>query len=115
MGVLVNYSNNNINTGDNMATIKIYGDKFMEAMKERFRNFIVSIFQALDFDIIPKSGVSVKIGTPESKISEIHTDTISVGDIKLSNGWKIVEDNEYGLILVSPRGKRYRILLEEIK
>jgi len=115
MGVLVNYSNNNINTGDNMATIKIYGDKFMEAMKERFRNFIVSLFQSLDFDIIPKPNVLVRIGTPDSRINEVCTNVLRVGDIELSNGWKIVEDDKYGLILVSPRGKRYRILLEEVK
>jgi hypothetical protein len=40
--------------------------------------------------------------------------TLSVGDIVFRNGWRIVEDENSGLLLVSPSGKRYRFVLQEV-
>jgi hypothetical protein len=40
--------------------------------------------------------------------------TLSVGDIEFKNGWRIVEDEKHGLLLVSPTGKRYRFVLQEV-
>ena len=40
---------------------------------------------------------------------------VRVGDIELANGWKITEDDKYGIVLLSPNGKKYRFKLEEVK
>lgn len=39
---------------------------------------------------------------------------VSVGDVEFKNGWRMVEDDRYGVILVSPEGRRYRLCLEEV-
>lgn len=39
---------------------------------------------------------------------------LNVGDINFSNGWTLTENDEYGLILVSPKGRRFRLVLREI-
>ena len=39
---------------------------------------------------------------------------VRVGDLEFRNGWRIVEDSKYGLVLVSPSGKKYRFKLEEV-
>jgi hypothetical protein len=40
--------------------------------------------------------------------------TLSVGDVEFRNGWRIVENERYGLVLVSPSGRKYRFVLEEV-
>jgi hypothetical protein len=40
--------------------------------------------------------------------------TLSVGDVEFRNGWRIVEDERYGLLLVSPSGRKYRFTLQEV-
>ena len=39
---------------------------------------------------------------------------VRVGDLEFRNGWRIVEDPKYGLVLVSPFGKKYKFKLEEV-
>ena len=41
--------------------------------------------------------------------------TISVGDVVFRNGWVLTEDDEHGLILISPEGRKYRMVLEEVR
>ena len=40
--------------------------------------------------------------------------TLSVGDIEFKNGWRIVEDERHGLLLISPSGRKYRFTLQEV-
>ena len=39
---------------------------------------------------------------------------IQVGDIKFANGWILTEDDEHGLVFISPNGKRYKMMLVEV-
>jgi hypothetical protein len=41
--------------------------------------------------------------------------TLSVGDLEFKNGWRIAEDEAHGLILISPSGKKYRLMLEAVE
>jgi hypothetical protein len=36
--------------------------------------------------------------------------TIEVGDIVFANGWKMTEDYELGVVLISPSGRRFRMV-----
>jgi len=40
---------------------------------------------------------------------------ILAADIIFKNNWKLTEDDIYGIILTSPSGKKYRLILEEIR
>jgi len=48
-------------------------------------------------------------------VNDITANNVQVGDLNFKNNWKITEDLDYGLVLVSPNGKRYRFRLEEIR
>jgi hypothetical protein len=39
---------------------------------------------------------------------------LSVGDINFKNGWRIVEDEVHGLVLISPSGRKFRFALEAV-
>jgi len=39
---------------------------------------------------------------------------IEVGDIKFANGWVLTEDDEHGLVLVSPKGRKYALMLKPL-
>jgi len=39
---------------------------------------------------------------------------INVGDIGFKNGWKLTEDDEHGLVLVSPEGRKYALMLKPL-
>jgi len=39
---------------------------------------------------------------------------IRVGDIKFANGWVLTEDDEHGLVFISPNGKKYKMMLVEV-
>ena len=39
---------------------------------------------------------------------------VKVGDLEFENKWKFTEHPKYGIVLVSPKGKKYRLVLEEI-
>jgi len=39
---------------------------------------------------------------------------VQVGDLVFANGWRFVEDEMHGIILISPDGRKYRLRLEEV-
>jgi hypothetical protein len=41
--------------------------------------------------------------------------TLSVGDLEFKNGWRIAEDERYGLVLISPSGRKFRLMLEVVE
>jgi len=68
-------------------------------------------------DIDPLGGDNTgNIGGPTDRFANIYGVNIEAGDIGFKNGWRITEDWENGgLILLSPEGKRYKFILEEIE
>jgi hypothetical protein len=40
---------------------------------------------------------------------------LSVGDLEFKNGWRIAEDERYGLVLISPSGRKLRLMLEVVE
>jgi len=40
---------------------------------------------------------------------------ISVGDIEMSNDWKLTEHPDHGVVLKSPKGKIFKLIKEELK
>ncbi len=49
------------------------------------------------------------------QLFDLSLDQIATGSrIPFSNGWRIEQDDTYGIVIVDPTGKRYRILIEEI-
>jgi hypothetical protein len=47
--------------------------------------------------------------------SNVRFATVSVGDLKFKNGWRITEDERYGLVLISPSGRKFRLMLEVVE
>jgi hypothetical protein len=45
--------------------------------------------------------------------SSVKFATVSVGDLEFRNGWRITEEDG-GLILISPSGKKYKFMLQEV-
>jgi len=43
------------------------------------------------------------------------TYAVIVGDVIFEHGWKLTEDPVHGIVLKSPSGKKYRIVLEEVE
>jgi hypothetical protein len=40
---------------------------------------------------------------------------VNVGDLTFANKWRITEDPYFGLLLISDKGKKYALMLKEIK
>ena len=47
--------------------------------------------------------------------SSVRFATVSVGDLCFRNGWRITEDERYGLVLISPSGRKFKLMLEVIE
>jgi hypothetical protein len=47
--------------------------------------------------------------------SNVRFATVSVGDLEFRNGWRIAEDERYGLVLISPSGRKFKFALEAIE
>ena len=43
----------------------------------------------------------------------LNPNVVNVGDINFKNGWSITEHPRHGLVLISPKGKSYRLVLKE--
>jgi len=56
------------------------------------------------------------LGTGTLSCGTVNASTaVNVGDLIFKNGWKITEHPKYGLVLVSPNGRRYALQLREIR
>ena len=55
-----------------------------------------------------------------TNVNEIHctslyaSNLVQAGDLAFKNGWRFTEDDKYGIVLISPEGKKYRLKLEEV-
>jgi len=47
--------------------------------------------------------------------SNVRFATVSVGDLCFKNGWRITEDDKYGLVLISPSGRKFKLMLEVVE
>jgi len=74
-------------------------------------------FAALECDDIDPSGDgNGDIGAPGNRFGNIYGVNIEAGDLGFMNKWRITEDWENGgLMLLSPDGKKYKFVLEEIQ
>ena len=75
----------------------------------------VSKLSELEIDVDKDWG-----GHSITNLNELHCTTVyasslvRVGDLEFRNGYRITEDERYGIILISPEGKKYRLKLEEV-
>jgi len=73
-----------------------------------------------DFHINPASDNTYDLGTTSLRWRNIRavniyaSNIVQVGDLVFKNGWRISEHEKYGLVLVSPDGKMYKIQLVEV-
>jgi len=40
---------------------------------------------------------------------------VTVGDLEFRNNWSIEENKKYGLVIVDPKGRKYKFVLEEVE
>jgi len=66
-------------------------------------------------NLTPDADATRVLGSSTLRWSEAYLVAVTLGDLKFENGWAIKEDERYGLVLVSPSGKKYRFVLEEVK
>lgn len=83
------------------------------ASRELLDNIYVAYDNALK-DILPYNDTAINIGSPTKRINNIYTLNITTGDLVFSNGWRIVEDEQYGIVLVAPNGTKYALQLVKV-
>jgi hypothetical protein len=64
--------------------------------------------------VIPFADNTYTLGSSSARWANVYAVTTTIGDLGFTNGWRITEDEKYGLILVSPSGKKYRFILDEV-
>lgn len=69
---------------------------------------IASVGQSLT----PSSNNAYDLGSSSYKWRTVYANQVVVGDLVFANGWRVVEKGDE-LVLVSPKGKRYRLALVE--
>ena len=74
--------------------------------------------EILDTLYVPYTGAKYDLDLGGKNISNVGSlsvsNQITVGDLTFKNGWRFTEDSKYGLILISPEGKKYKLKLEEV-
>jgi len=55
------------------------------------------------------------LGTGTLTAGQVNAGQVNVGDLRFANGWVLTEDDKYGLIFITPSGKKYAIKLIEIQ
>ena len=74
----------------------------------------------LTTDIVPPSDNAFDLGNNSYRWRSVHaingyfSNIVQVGDLVFKNSWRISEHRKYGLVLISPDGKMYKIRLEEV-
>jgi len=77
---------------------------------------IASVAQSL----LPSSDNAYDLGSSSYRWANVYgvniyaSAKVRVGDLEFENKWKFTEHPKYGIVLVSPKGKKYRLVLEEI-
>ena len=96
-------------TGKTYKMMLSFTRKSYEDIDTKLRNLPVQ-----ESDVLPSADNTKDLGSSSQRWAEVHCVNLYSGDIYLLNEWKITEDEKYGVVLVSPSGKRYRFKLEEI-
>ena len=71
-------------------------------------------------NVIPSTDNAFDLGSESYRWRSVHavngyfSNIVQVGDLVFNNGWRISEHEKYGLVLISPDGKMYKIHLEEV-
>jgi len=71
-------------------------------------------------DVLPSSDNSYDIGNSSYRWANVYavnvyaSELVQAGDLAFKNGWRFTEDERYGIVLISPEGKKYRLVLEEV-
>ncbi len=76
-------------------------------------------------DVLPTSDNAYSLGSSSYRWANVYavnvyadsvyaTSLVQAGDLLFKNGWRFTEDPRYGIVLVSPEGKRYRLVLQEL-
>jgi len=70
--------------------------------------------------ILPISDNAYDLGSSSYRWANVYavnayiSSLVQVGDLAFANGWRITEDDKYGLVLVNSEGKKYKLVLEEV-
>lgn len=82
------------------------------------REHVTSVMGVLDSDVLLTTDNAYDSGSPTARWANIYCVTLHQGDSVFANGWKITEAEKLGLgeglVLVSPDGKVYKFVLEEV-
>ena len=71
-------------------------------------------------NVIPSTDNAFDLGSESYRwrsvraVNGYFSNIVQVGDLVFNNGWRISEHEKYGLVLISPDGKMYKIRLEEV-
>ena len=101
-------------SGGSSTTVRVY---YQGAVRSRLATPIAR--EILDTMYVPYTGAKYDLDLGGKSILNVGDitviNTISVGDVVFRNGWVLTEDDEHGLILISPEGRKYRMVLEEVR
>lgn len=63
-----------------------------------------------DITILPSADNQGQIGSDAYRFNLVRAQTVSSGDLQFDNGWRLTEDDDYGVCLISPEDKKYRMV-----
>ena len=81
------------------------------------RNIGDTAYQTIDLNSIPPIPYTKTDFADQAlkTTSNVRFATVSVGDLCFKNGWRITEDDKYGLVLISPSGRKFKLMLEVVE
>jgi len=80
----------------------------------------ITTFGGFGTHVLPISDNAYDLGSSSYRWANVYgvniyaSAKVRVGDLEFENKWKFTEHPKYGIVLVSPKGKKYRLVLEEI-
>ena len=75
----------------------------------------IELFGGFRTDVLPTLDNAYDLGSSSYRWRNVYAVNVSTGDLMFGNGWRIVEDDEHGLVIVSPDGKRFKLNLTPIE
>lgn len=63
-----------------------------------------------DYIIQPNIDGEVCLGQDSNRFKVVRAITIASGDVLFENEWRLTEDEVYGVVLVSPQGKKFKMM-----
>ena len=100
--------------GGSSTTVRVY---YQGNVRSRLATPIAK--EILDTLYVPYTGAKYDLDLGGKNISNVGSLSVSnqvtVGDLVFKNGYRIAEHPEYGLILITPDNRKFRLVLEEVK